>query len=181
MTHTSLARHSSLSRISLRRVRLALAVLALAALSAAALRFGVRTVGWSGIRDALTAYDVTSADHIVIRQMRQPRLGAALLTGAALGLSGALIQGLTRNPLADPGLLGINGGASLCVLVLGITDPADFVWAALGGAVAAAVLVLLLGGGNRTSPLPQVLAGAAVSALFLALIWLVRRNGVRSL
>mgnify|MGYP003119655879 CR=1 FL=1 len=97
----------------------------------------------------------------------------ALLTGAALRLSGALIQGLTRNPLADPGLLGINGGASLgvtlCVLVRGITDPAGFVWVALGGSLAAAVPVFLLGGGSRTSPLRLVLAGAAISALFLAL------------
>ncbi|WP_264211203.1 FecCD family ABC transporter permease [Leisingera thetidis] len=170
---TSLAPPPALTRAGLRRLWLAAAVLGLAALCAAALRLGVRPVGWSAVWTALTAFDAGNADHIVVRHMRLPRLGGALLAGAALGLAGALMQGLTRNPLADPGLLGINGGAALgvalCVLVLGITDPAEFVWMALGGALASSVLVFLLGGGSRAGTLRLVLAGAAVSALFLAL------------
>ncbi|MGR3759155.1 FecCD family ABC transporter permease [Roseobacteraceae bacterium NS-SX3] len=152
---------------------LAVSVLGLALLSAAALRLGVRPTAWADVWAALTAYDAASAEHIVVRSMRLPRLLGAVLAGAALGISGALIQGMTRNPLADPGLLGINGGAALGVvmslLLFGITDPAGFVWIALGGGLAASVLVFLLGGGSQANPLRLILAGAAVSALFLAL------------
>ena len=158
---------------SLRGLRLAGALLGLVLLSAAALRFGFRPAGWETVWTALTAYDPNDAAHIVIRDMRLPRLAGAVLAGAALGISGALIQGMTRNPLAEPGLLGINGGAALgvviCILGFGITDPAAFVWVALGGALAASVLVFLLGGGSRANPLRLVLAGAALSALILAL------------
>ena len=158
---------------SLRGLRLAGSLLGLAVLSAAALRFGFRPASWDIVWRALTAFDPNDASQIVIREMRLPRLAGALLAGAALGLSGALIQGMTRNPLADPGLLGINGGAALgvviCILGFGITDPAAFVWVALGGALAASVLVFLLGGGSRSNPLRLVLAGAALSALILAL------------
>ncbi|KIC08887.1 iron ABC transporter permease [Leisingera sp. ANG-M1] len=148
-----------------------LAVLTL--LAAVSLRLGLRPVSWADVWHAVTAYEPASAEQIVIRQMRLPRLLGAVITGAALGVSGALIQGLTRNPLADPGLLGINGGAALavtgCILLLGITDPAGFVWAALGGALAAALLVAVLSGGPLAGPLRLLLAGAAVSALFLTL------------
>lgn len=157
----------------LRLMRLAGAVLGLTALSAAALRYGVRPTGWGDVWTALTAFDAGSPEHIVIRTMRLPRLLGAALAGAALGMSGALIQGMTRNPLADPGLLGINGGAALgvvlAILLFGTTDPAEFIWIALGGGLAASVLVFLLGGGSQASPLRLILAGAAVSALFLAL------------
>ncbi|WP_323777919.1 iron ABC transporter permease [Leisingera sp.] len=157
----------------LRLLWLAGSVLGLTLLSAAALRLGVRATGWSDVWAALTAYDAGSAEHIVVRTMRLPRLLGAVLAGAALGMAGALIQAMTRNPLADPGLLGINGGAALgvviSILLFGVTDPAGFVWVALGGGLAASVLVFLLGGGSQANPLRLILAGAAVSALFLAL------------
>jgi iron complex transport system permease protein len=156
-----------------RLLRLAAALLCLTLLSAGALRLGLRPTNWADVWTAVTAYDADSAEHIVIRAMRLPRLLGAVLAGAALGVSGALIQGMTRNPLADPGLLGINGGAALgivvSILLFGVTDPARFVWAALGGGLAASILVFLLGGGNLANPLRLILAGAAVSALFLAL------------
>ncbi|UWR63637.1 iron ABC transporter permease [Phaeobacter inhibens] len=157
----------------LRLLWLAAALLTLCLLSAAALSLGARATSWAEIWGGLTAYDPNNADHIVVRNMRLPRLIGAGLAGAALGMSGALIQAMTRNPLADPGLLGINGGAALgvvlCILVLGVTDPAEFIWVALGGGLAASVLVFLLGGGSQANPLRLILAGAAVSALFLAL------------
>ena len=88
------------------------------------------------------------------------------------------MQGLTRNPLADPGILGINGGAAFGVVLgiwgLGLTAPGALVAPALAGAALAAVLVLLLGGSigrNGPDPVRLVLAGAALSALFLALTW----------
>lgn len=142
-------------------------------LALAALRFGLRPMGWTTLPEAFLAYDPLNPDHIVLREIRLPRLVAACLAGAALGMSGALMQGMTRNPLADPGILGVNAGASLgvvlCVMVLGISDPGSFVWIALGGGLIAALLVFLLGGGNQANPARLILAGAAVSALFLAL------------
>ncbi|WP_446728349.1 FecCD family ABC transporter permease [Phaeobacter sp. QD34_3] len=148
-------------------------ILLVIALAVMSLRFGIRATHWSEIWMALTAYDGDIAEHIVVQTMRLPRLCAALLTGAALGTAGALIQALSRNPLADPGLLGVNGGAALgvvlCILVLNTSDPADFIWAALAGGFIAAGLVYFVGGGSRASVLRLILAGAAVSALFMAL------------
>ncbi|MFY2823528.1 FecCD family ABC transporter permease [Ruegeria sp. MALMAid1280] len=152
---------------------LCVSVLALLILSFAALRFGLRPTGWSTIWPALVTFDPLNPDQIVVREIRLPRLVGAMLAGASLGMAGALMQGMTRNPLADPGFLGVNAGASmgvvLCILLLGITDPGAFVWVALGGAFTASALVFLLGGGNQANPARLILAGAAVSALFLAL------------
>lgn len=148
-------------------------VAGLLALSFAALRFGLRPTSWTQIWPALSAFDALDPDQIVIREIRLPRLVGAILAGASLGMASALMQGVTRNPLADPGILGVNAGASmgvvLCILILGITDPAAFVWVALLGGFAASVLVFLLGGGTQANPARLILAGAAVSALFLAL------------
>ncbi|MTI02792.1 iron ABC transporter permease [Roseibium sp. RKSG952] len=152
---------------------LGLSVLGLIVLSVFALRFGLRPISWGSIWSAFATFEPLSPDQIVLREIRAPRLVGAVLAGASLGMAGALMQGMTRNPLADPGFLGVNAGASmgvvLCVLVLGITDPAVFVWVALGGAFIASLLVFLLGGGNQANPARLILAGAAVSALFLAL------------
>lgn len=173
MTGLAMASAARRAASDLRPLWLAAAFLALALQAAAALRLGVRATGWADVWTALSAPDAASAEHIVIRQMRLPRLGGALLAGAALGMAGALIQAMTRNPLADPGLLGINGGAALgvvvAILLFGITDPAGFIWIALGGGLAAAVAVYVLGGGSQASPLRLILAGAALSALLLAL------------
>lgn len=156
-----------------RALWLGLSVLGLLILGACALRFGLRPMGWAQIWAGVTGFDPTNPDQIVVRAIRLPRLVGALLAGASLGVAGALMQGVTRNPLADPGLLGVNAGASLgvviCVLILGVTDPAAFIWVALGGGFVASLVVFLLGGGSQTNPARLVLAGAAVSALFLAL------------
>ncbi|GII00787.1 iron chelate uptake ABC transporter family permease subunit [Planobispora takensis] len=103
---------------------------------------------------------------MVVATLRLPRTLAAVVVGAALGVSGMLLQSVTRNPLAETGLLGVNSGAALGVVV-GIvyagaqTGGAYLVWA-LGGAFAATGVVLLLG--SRFSPLKLLLAGAALSA-----------------
>ncbi len=160
-------------RIPDRHLWLLLALVGLALLSGLSLRLGLRPIGWSEIWDSFVAYSPENADHIVIQQMRLPRLLAGWLAGAALATSGVLIQGLTRNPLADPGLLGINAGAALgvilCIFLLGISDPAAFVWVAMAGGLLSTILVFLLGGGQRGSNLRLILAGAALGALFLAL------------
>jgi len=91
-----------------------------------------------------------------------------LLAGAALGLSGAVLQALTRNPLADPGLLGINAGASAAVVTaityFGVTSLSGYVWFAFVGAAAVGALVWFLGGSRGATPVRLALAGTAISA-----------------
>lgn len=111
----------------------------------------------------------------VIWSVRLPRTALGLATGAALGLSGALMQALTRNPLADPGILGVSAGAAFAVVlsvgVLGIGSVYGYIWFAFGGAFTASVLVYLLGGLGRsgTTPVKLALAGVAVTSLLFSL------------
>jgi iron complex transport system permease protein len=109
-----------------------------------------------------------SGSYIVVHQMRLPRTLLGLLAGIALGLAGAVMQALTRNPLADPGLLGINAGASAAVVsaisFLGVVSFAGFVWFAFAGAGAVAVLLYAVGGGRGATPARLALAGSALNA-----------------
>jgi iron complex transport system permease protein len=112
---------------------------------------------------------------LIIRELRLPRTLLGIVVGGALGLAGALMQALTRNPLAEPGLLGVNGGAALAVVVvmsvLRTDDVLVYVWAAFAGAAGSMVLVYLVGAQGRggASPGRLVLAGAAMNAVFTAL------------
>ncbi|MGW3283878.1 FecCD family ABC transporter permease [Streptomyces sp. NPDC001002] len=107
---------------------------------------------------------------LVIQEVRLPRTLAGLLAGVALGLAGAVIQGLTRNPLADPGLLGVNAGAAVFVVfaisVLSLTEPGQYIWFGFLGACLAAVLVYGVGslGREGATPVKLALAGAATTA-----------------
>ncbi|WP_299970336.1 iron ABC transporter permease [uncultured Roseobacter sp.] len=161
---------------------IALAVLALVTLALIPLSvgFGVRNLGWTNVLSALGRDQLGTTAHLVVWELRLPRTLAALICGGALGLAGALMQVLTRNPLADPGLLGVNGGAAMGVVLgiwgLGISSQTGLILPALGGAGVAAALVFLLGGtprGQGPDPMRLILAGAAVSALFLALTWAI--------
>jgi iron complex transport system permease protein len=120
-----------------------------------------------------------SDDAIVVHDLRIPRTILGLLVGSALGVAGALMQALTRNPLADPGLLGVNAGAAAAIVlgmaVLGVTDATAYVWLGFVGAAAAAVLVYALGAQGRSgaTPVRLALAGTAVTAALTALV-----NGV---
>ncbi|MER6815516.1 iron chelate uptake ABC transporter family permease subunit [Spirillospora sp. NPDC000708] len=109
-----------------------------------------------------------SGSYTVVHQMRLPRTLLGLLAGIALGLAGAVMQALTRNPLADPGLLGINAGASAAVVsaisFFGIVSFAGFVWFAFAGAGAVAVLLYAVGGGRGATPARLALAGSALNA-----------------
>ena len=113
--------------------------------------------------------------HAVVRDARLPRTLIGVAVGAALGVAGAVIQGMTRNPLADPGILGIEAGAAFMVVVaiflLGVSTVAGYAWFALAGAAVAGVLVYSIGasGGWRAAPINLALAGAAVAALLVAL------------
>jgi iron complex transport system permease protein len=114
-------------------------------------------------------------DDIVVRSLRVPRTLLGILAGGALGLAGALIQGHTRNPLADSGLLGVNAGAAFLVVIgiyaFGVTSLYGYVWFAFAGALVASVAVFVLGSVGRGGPTPVALAlaGTAVSALLAAL------------
>lgn len=149
-------------------------LLALALVVAASLALGVRTIDPSEVWQALVAPDLADPDQAVVVQLRLPRTIIGLAAGVALGLAGTLIQGVTRNPIADPGLLGVNSGASLavvlCISVLGVTSPLGFIWFAFAGAAAAALVVFAIGGAQ---PVRLALVGAALTALLTPLIALV--------
>jgi iron complex transport system permease protein len=151
----------------------ALAVLVLVALLSVAL--GAKPIPLSEVVDVLV-HRGTSNEAVVIWELRVPRTILGLVVGAALGLAGALMQALTRNPLADPGILGITAGAAAAVVVaiafLGVTSLVSYVWFALVGAAAAAVVVYLLGSAGRggATPVRLALAGTAISAALMAFI-----------
>ncbi|GGY01141.1 FecCD family ABC transporter permease [Streptomyces minutiscleroticus] len=142
----------------------AVAVLVLVALASIAIGAKSLSVGevWHGLFHASGTY----GDAVVGDRLSRTLLG--LLAGAALGLSGAVLQALTRNPLADPGLLGINAGASAAVVTaitfFGVTTLSGYVWFAFLGAAAVGALVYLLGGSRGATPVRLALAGTAISA-----------------
>ncbi len=138
--------------------------------AALSLFIGAKPMPASVVIDALSGV-CQSADCTVIRDARLPRTLAGLLAGGALGLAGALMQTLTRNPLADPGLLGVNSGASFAIVLgaalLGITSPSEQLLLAFCGALAASLLVAFTGsqGGGQLSPVRLTLAGVALAAV----------------
>lgn len=115
-----------------------------------------------------------SENSVIIHDYRIPRTLLGLLVGSALGLSGALMQALTRNPLADPGLLGVSQGAAtgvvLAIAYLGVGSVLGQIWFALAGAALTSVVVYLLGSSGRKLATPErlVVAGAAVTAVLFA-------------
>ncbi len=151
------------------------AVLALLALLCAlSVAIGTRDVTFADITAALAGRVETVAEAAVA--VRLPRTLLALLSGAALGLAGGIMQGVTRNPLADPGILGVNMGASLAVVIaivwFGIASAQAFIITAIVGAGAAAVFVYVVGslGRGGATPLKLALAGAATSVAFSSLV-----------
>jgi iron complex transport system permease protein len=148
-------------------------LLALALTAMLSLALGSRALPLGTVVDVLLHDDGSEAATIV-HALRIPRTVLGIAVGVALGVAGALMQGHTRNPLADPGLLGVEAGASCAVVVaiysIGIDDLAGYAWFALVGAGLAAVAVFAIGS-TRAGPDPVslVLAGAAVSALLLAI------------
>ncbi len=166
------------------RLLLLLTVALLLAMVVISLMVGARAVAPWVVVEAFVRPDPESADHIVVLTQRVPRTVIGVLAGAALALAGTLMQGLTRNPLADPGLLGINAGASVAVLAAitlwGITAPSGFVWFAFAGAAIAAVVVALIGtrGPDGSSPAKLALTGAAVTAGLTAVTTLVLTTSI---
>ncbi|WP_454926308.1 FecCD family ABC transporter permease [Actinomyces oris] len=160
----------------LRRCLAALALLTVLAVVAAlcSIAFGSRIVGFEEIVGGLTG-SRSDIGALVVAE-RVPRTVVALVAGAALGVSGALMQAVTRNPIADPGILGVNTGASLAILIgvafLGISGASQFLWFALIGAAVTAVLVYTIGslGPGGPTPVKLALAGVATSAALSCVI-----------
>ncbi len=158
----------------------------LLALAALALAFawhvsvGARTIPLPVVVEALLSYDASVFEHVVIVDLRLPRALLAAMVGAALAVSGALMQGVTRNPLADPGILGLLIGASFAVvLVMGVFDlaaPALIPLVAALGAVIAAMAVwgIAAAAPGGAMPLTLVLSGAAVTAFLAALVTIAK-------
>lgn len=153
---------------------LAVVLAALLLLGALSVAIGTRQVGLDDILAGLRGEVGTIAQAAV--STRIPRTVLAALAGASLGLSGALMQGVTRNPLADPGILGVNTGAALAVVVavawFQISAAQSFIWVAILGAGATAVFVYAIGslGRGGATPLKLALAGTATSIALYSLV-----------
>ncbi|MBS7544180.1 FecCD family ABC transporter permease [Ancylobacter oerskovii] len=158
----------------LRPFWLAALAAALAALCALSVAIGTREVALADMIAALTGQVDTIGQAAVAARI--PRTLLALLAGAALGLAGAVMQGVTRNPLADPGILGVNMGASLAVVVgvawFHVTSAQAYIWTAILGAGCAATFVYAIGslGRGGATPLKLALAGAATSVAFSSMV-----------
>ncbi len=153
-------------------------ILLLLGTGALSLHVGLRLYSPCEVWAALSAPSYSPDDHI-IRGLRVPRTAAALVVGAALGVSGLLMQAVLRNPLAEPGLLGVNAGASFAVVfalsVLGVTAlPVLSVFALLGaaGAMAGLTVLVVLARGTLT-PVSLLLAGVTIAALLNSLTQLL--------
>jgi iron complex transport system permease protein len=151
------------------------AVVVLLVLVCCSIAYGAKPMALATVWDALVHPDPALDDHIVVRSLRVPRTVLGVLAGAALGTAGAVMQGVTRNPLADPGVLGIEAGAALAVVVaihaLDVASLDAYVWFAFAGAAMASVAVYALGSSGRggATPVKLALAGAALTALLTAL------------
>jgi iron complex transport system permease protein len=161
-------------RAAYRPVWLGVAVALVAASAVASVAVGVAGVGWHDIVRGLSGDDSTLGSAAVVKRL--PRTVLALLVGAALGLAGAVMQGITRNPLADPAMLGITNGASLAVVsgiaFFGLRSPQTYLWVAIAGAAVTALFVYAVGSMGRggATPLKLALAGAATAAALASLV-----------
>ncbi|WP_210574594.1 iron ABC transporter permease [Streptomyces sp. GESEQ-4] len=154
------------NRRAIRAFGLLVSVAILLLVALASIAIGAKELSVDQVWHGLFEDSGTYGDVVVAERLSRTVLG--LLAGAALGLAGAVLQALTRNPLADPGLLGINAGASAAVVTaityFGVTSLTGYVWFAFFGAAAVGALVWFLGGSRGATPVRLALAGTAISA-----------------
>ncbi|MFE7129070.1 FecCD family ABC transporter permease [Streptomyces sp. NPDC057617] len=136
----------------------------------ASIAIGAKSVPLGDVWHGLV-HDSGTGNDVIVVDVRLPRTVLGLLVGTALGLAGAVMQALTRNPLAEPGLLGVNAGAAAAVVsaisFLNVTSITGYVWFAFLGAAVVSALVYVLGGTRGATPVRLALAGtAATAALF---------------
>ncbi len=143
----------------------------------ASIAVGAKQIPLDQVWHGLFHYTGNSTD-VVVRDVRVPRTLLGVLAGTALGLAGTVMQALTRNPLADPGLFGINAGASAAVVsgisFLGVTSLTGYVWFAFLGAAVVSVVVYALGGSRGATPVRLALAGTAVTAALNGYVYSVQ-------
>ncbi|MGO1311612.1 MAG: iron chelate uptake ABC transporter family permease subunit [Brevibacterium sp.] len=158
-----------------RGIGLVAAIIVLVLVVLASLAIGTRDMPLSEVLDAFFNPS-GSDDQLVVLELRLPRTLLGILVGMGLGLAGGLIQALTRNPLADPGILGVNAGASFAVTIgigfFGVTSINGYIWFAFVGALLATTGVYIIGssGRNRSvDPIRLTLAGVAVAAVLAGL------------
>ncbi len=150
-------------------------VVAIGLLGMLSLAIGSRDLPLTDVWQGLTHRGASTPESIIVWQLRMPRTALAVIVGSALAVAGVLMQSLTRNPLAEPGLLGVNAGAAFAVVVaisvLGVGSIAGYLWFALGGAAVTAcfVYVISVRRTHRSDHARLVLAGAALSASLGAL------------
>ncbi|WP_233978153.1 FecCD family ABC transporter permease [Pectobacterium versatile] len=156
----------------------------------ASLMLGQTTISFGAVFNALFHYDPQQIDHILVLTTRLSRTVIAIVVGASLAVAGALMQALTRNPLASPGIFGINAGAMFAIVLLSslftFSSQIALAWTAYLGAAVAGVMVYVLGtlGNARSSHLRIVLAGAAISALFISFtqaLLVINQDGLDSM
>ncbi|MEW2546353.1 iron chelate uptake ABC transporter family permease subunit [Streptomyces sp. NPDC047002] len=154
-------------RRTVRGVGLVVALALLAAVCVLSVAVGAKSMPIGDVWHGLFSSTGTRND-VIVSQVRVPRTVIGLLAGAALGLAGAVMQALTRNPLAEPGLLGVNAGASASVVsaisFLGVSSFTGYVWFAFLGAAVVSAAVYVLGGSRSATPVRLALAGTAASA-----------------
>lgn len=156
-------------------------VILLAACAMFGFTVGTRPVTLATTWNALFHFDPQSSVHLLVRNLRIPRTLLAIIVGAALGAAGTIMQALTRNPLSDPGILGINAGASVAIVIaitlLGISDVSFYMAFGILGAGLAGTAVYMLGNvGAKDNHLRVVLAGAAISVVLLSIAQIVLVN-----
>lgn len=164
-----------------RGVGLLVILAALGVTTTLSLMYGANPLPLASVWQGLVSHDSSEAS-VIVWSLRVPRTLVGLVVAPAFGVAGALIQALTRNPLADPGILGVNAGAVFAITMgvglFGVTSVSGYVWFAFLGAAAATLLVYLIGSAGRSvaSPVALVLAGVALGAVltgistFVALI-----------
>ena len=173
--HTDTSHPTGGSLRTRRVLGLVAALITLIVVIAASLAIGARDMPLSEVLGAFFAPN-GSDDQLVVLELRLPRTVLGILVGMGLGLAGGLIQALTRNPLADPGILGVNAGASLAITIgvafFGISSITGYIWFAFGGALIATVGVYIIGSAGRSrsvDPIRLTLAGVAVAAVLTGL------------
>lgn len=147
---------------------------------------GSKHIPLSTITQILSGQQVPESEWHVIAELRLPRTIVGITAGMALGVAGALIQSLTRNPLADPGILGVTAGSSFCVALsivfLGLSSPTQYMWFALVGALIATTAVFLISGTTRSgaNPAQLTLAGVAVTAVLAGIVSAMRLSSPKA-
>ncbi|WP_336054664.1 FecCD family ABC transporter permease [Streptomyces sp. CA2R101] len=157
----------------LRSAGLVASLAVLAVIAVLGIAVGAKQIPLDQVWHGVFHYSGSDTD-VVIRDVRFPRTLLGLIIGAALGLAGTVMQALTRNPLADPGVLGINAGASAAVVsaisFFGVTSLTGYVWFAFAGAAVVSVAVYVLGGTRSATPVRLALAGTALTAVLVGYI-----------